>query len=221
MNRYPSVQTTHLRLESIEDGIVRLTGGQECAVLEVNSINVGLQASDDQEALLASYAAVLNSLSFPIQILVRAVPIDIAPVLDDLEHRAHHELREPLASLAHDQAAFLRRLARQRTLLERRFYLVVPARQVETLAARRIWPLRHREPIQDRAITRQQLASRSANVARQLGRCGLTARRLGDTELTQLYYACWCPELARSQRLRRALDLNSPVVHGRQHERSA
>lgn len=30
-------------------------------------------------------------------------------------------------------------------------------------------------------------------------------RRLGSNELAQLYYACWCPELSRVQRLRRDL----------------
>jgi hypothetical protein len=28
---------------------------------------------------------------------------------------------------------------------------------------------------------------------------------VGSVELAQLYHACWCPELARAQRVRRAL----------------
>jgi hypothetical protein len=43
-------------------------------------------------------------------------------------------------------------------------------------------------------------------VGRQLGRCGLTARRLADLELAQLYLACWSPERARAQRFRQQLD---------------
>ena len=44
-----------------------------------------------------------------------------------------------------------------------------------------------------------------AEIARQLARCELTVRRLRSVELASLYHACWCPELARVQRLRREL----------------
>jgi hypothetical protein len=50
-------------------------------------------------------------------------------------------------------------------------------------------------------------------VGAQLGRCGLAARRLSGGELAQLLYACWNPELARVQRLRRdPADYTTPVV---------
>jgi hypothetical protein len=43
-------------------------------------------------------------------------------------------------------------------------------------------------------------------LSRQLARCGLLARRLGDLELAQLYLECWSPERARAQRFRQQLD---------------
>jgi hypothetical protein len=55
------------------------------------------------------------------------------------------------------------------------------------------------------ATAARQLAARCDDLTRQLGRCGLTTRRLGDGELAALHYACWCPDLARVQRLRRDL----------------
>jgi hypothetical protein len=57
----------------------------------------------------------------------------------------------------------------------------------------------------DAAAARKQLVIRCEEIERQLGRCGLAARRLGNSELAQLYYASWCPELSRVQRLRRDL----------------
>ncbi|MBV9542830.1 MAG: hypothetical protein JOY61_00445, partial [Chloroflexi bacterium] len=47
---------------------------------------------------------------------------------------------------------------------------------------------------------------RCEEVARQLARCGLAVRRLSDLELAHLYLACWSPERARAQRIRRRLD---------------
>lgn len=204
MSRRASVQTARVSLEAIEEGLVRLAGGQYRAVLEVGGLNFGLQGEAEQEAVVAGYAAFLNSLSFPVQVLVRVQPTDIDGYIGELERRARHELPDDLAGLARDHVAFVRRLARNRTLLERRFYLVVPAHD-DASAGRRGWSFGRRAAGLDGAAARKQLTFHCEEVARQLGRCGLAVRRLGNEELAQLYYACWCPELSRVQRLRREL----------------
>lgn len=218
MSRRASVQTSHLGLKAIADGIVQLADGQYRAVLEVSSINFGLQGEGEQEAIIASYDAFLNSLTYPIQMLIRVLSVDVEGYLADLEHRARQELPERLAALARDHVAFLRRLARSRTLLERRFYLVVPAGGDPT-EGRRTWLLGRRRSNLDLAAARRQLTFRCEEIERQLGRCGLTVRRLGDTELAQLYYTCWCPEQARVQRLHHELvEYTALVVHASRPE---
>jgi len=113
-----------------------------------------------------------------------------------------------LADLAHDHAAFIQGLARQRTLLERRFYVVVPAESAPPASwMRRLRPGRRAiEEDPRREAARRQLGFRCDDVTRQLGRCGLAVRRLGDLELAQLFLACWSPERARAQRFRQQLD---------------
>ena len=204
MSKRASVQTARLSLESIEDEVVLLAGGQYRAVLEVNGVHFGLQSDIEQEAIVGGFAAFLNSLSFATQVLVRVLPIDIDGYIGDLERRARHELGEDLAALARDHVAFVRRLARNRTLLERHFYLVVPA-DTESARSRGTWSMVRRSAGRDAAAARKQLVIRCEEIERQLGRCGLAARRLGNSELAQLYYASWCPELSRVQRLRRDL----------------
>jgi hypothetical protein len=204
MSRRASVQTTRLSLDAIEESVLHLAGGRYRAVLEVGGVNFGLRGEAEQEALVAGFAAFLNGLSFPVQILVRVLPIDVEGYIGELERRARQELPDDLAALARDHVAFVRRLARNRTLLERRFYLVVPAHD-DTSLVRRGWPFRRRAAGLDAAAARKQLTFRCEEVERQLGRCGLAGRRLGGGELAQLYYACWCPELSRVQRLRRDL----------------
>ncbi|MCC6177432.1 MAG: hypothetical protein IT305_19205 [Chloroflexi bacterium] len=204
MSRRASVQTSRLSLEEIADDVVLLARGQYRAVLEINGVHFGLQGETEQESLVGGFAAFLNSLSFPIQILVRVLPVDVDGYIGDLERRARNELPENLAALARDHVAFVRRLARNRTLLERHFYLVVPA-ETEATRSRRGWPFGRGRAGRDTAAARKQLVIRCEEVERQLGRCGLTPRRLTSNELAQLYYACWCPELSRVQRLRRDL----------------
>jgi conjugal transfer ATP-binding protein TraC len=200
-----SVQARRVGVEAIDDGVVRVAGRRLRAVLEVEAVNFALQGETEREAILAGFAAFLNALDHPIQIVVRVLPVDVARYVDDLEARARR-LSTGMAALAGEHVAFVRRLARTRTLLERRFYVVVPA-QDAPVRRRRCWPLgRRSDPTVDDAPRRRQLVVRCEEVARQLARCGLSVRRLGSTDLAQLYHACWCPELARVQRLRLALD---------------
>lgn len=214
MSRPAAIQTAHLRLEAIDDDVVSLVGGQYRAVLEVGSINFGLQGEAEQEVVVAGFAAFLNSLTFPVQILVRVLPVDMDSYLGDLQERTRH-LPDDLSDLARDYVTFLQRLARNRTLLERRFYLVVPA-QVEPSGPRSRWRFGQTQPMESLDGVRRQLTFRCEEIERQLSRSSLTSRRLRSAELASLFYACWCPDLARVQRLQRELEhATTPVASSR------
>ncbi|MDE3075725.1 MAG: hypothetical protein KGJ86_09860, partial [Chloroflexota bacterium] len=215
MKRSASVQDTTLAVQDIDDGVLHLGSDQYRSVLEVSSLNFSLKSETEQEGVLDSYAAFLNGLNFPVQVLVRVLPVDTERYLAELAERSRRDPSPALADLGRDHVAFVRRLARTRTLLERRFYTVVPAESQASRARRwHLWPFQGR---QAESVTpggiRQQLTYRSDEVARQLGRCDLQARRLDDVELAQLSYSCLCPELAQTQRLRRELaDYTTLVV---------
>ena len=202
-----SLQAARLGLQGIQDGMLELSGGEYRAVLEVAGVARPFEDDARLESLLAGFATFLNGLQHPIQIVVRATPVDLTRYVAGLEERGR-QLDLHLADLAHDHALFVQSLARKRTLLERRFYLVLPSETTPRLG----WAGRFgfgrwaadEEPRREAA--RHQLTSRCEGVAHQLSRCGVTARRLADLELAQLFLACWSPERARAQRFRQQLD---------------
>jgi hypothetical protein len=187
---------------------VTLSGGEYRAVLEVSGTASPVADDAREEGLLAGFATFLNALNYPIQILVRATPVDLSRYVASLEERGRQMVDGQLAALAHEHAVFVQGLARQRTLLERRFYVVVPAETPPRAGwARLMLGARARqeeEPRREAAC--RQLAFRCDDLGRQLGRCGLTVRRLADLDLAQLYFACWSPERAGAQRFRQQLD---------------
>jgi hypothetical protein len=218
--RRGSVQARRLGLEAINDGMVRLAGGEHRAVLEVAGGASLLESDQRQEPILAGFGAFLNALTFPVQIVVRGAPVDLLRYVAALEERARQALPSALADLARDHAAFVQSLAQQRTLLEHRFYIVVPAEPGKRTRWRP-WRGAH-DPGQhaaDAEAACRQLTYRCEQVANQLARCGLPVRRLADLELAQLYLMCWSPERGRAQRFRQQLDeyLTLAVRSGASH----
>lgn len=205
MSGFASVQAVHMRVDRVADGALQLRDGAYRAVLDVAGVPFSLLGEGEREALLASYRAFLNALAHPIQIIVRTTPLDLDGWLDRLAAPADPDVPLALRALARDHAAFLRALAQERTLLERRHYVVVPG---EDAPADRRWgwarPGARAVPDHDAALRR--LAARCEHVLAGLRRCGLAARRLDTAELAALLYACWRPEGARDQRLRGLLD---------------
>src|SRR5215471_17622833 len=124
-----SIQS-RIELESIDNGIARFRSGARAhyvAALDVTGADSALSSADDasQEAILAGRAQFLNAQLEPFQLLVRSEPARLDDHLERIRERAHR-LPPALAMLARDHAAFVGGLTHERTLLERRCYVVVP-----------------------------------------------------------------------------------------------
>src|SRR5260370_7301741 len=77
------------------------------AVLEVAPINLALKAEDEQEAIIERFGALIRSLSFPLQVLVRNQRLDLLPYIRHLllrpsENRHHPSASYPLPSTLPD-----------------------------------------------------------------------------------------------------------------------
>ena len=101
------------------------------AVLEVSPINLSLKAEDEQEAIIERFGALIRSLSFPVQILVRNQRLDLTPYIRHLLAQPGADGQHPSTwyALAHSLAELLQRIAAQRTLIERHVYVIIPASQ--------------------------------------------------------------------------------------------
>jgi hypothetical protein len=199
--KHGSVQDM-LPLEEIVEGILCLRGGDYRAVIQAQSVNFALKSEEEQEAVMAAYRSFLNSLSHPVQMLVRVLPTNIEPYLKGFRtHVTTHGNSEAIRRLALDHELFVRRLARERTLLERRFYLVVPSGHSEGeghVAIRWPWQRPNRERNQQQlAVAAARLDARCNEIGRGLTSFGVSSRRLGSEELAELWTACLCSQVAQ------------------------
>lgn len=191
--RHASVQAL-LPVEEVSGDVIRLRGGEYRAVIEAGSVNFALKAAGEQEAIIAGYRRWLNALDYPVQVLVRVVPTDVERYLAGLRGRTARS-GEHWRRLVQDHEAFVRGIARQRTLLERRAYVIVPAGP-EPRAARSgvTWPWRRAATREQRrtasAAAHRRLVFRSEEIVQGLAQFGVPARRLGEHELVALWRDC-------------------------------
>lgn len=106
-------------------GVLDLGSDGAAVMCAATTVNLGLRTPAEQDALVAGYGGWLNSLTGPVQIIIRADRIDLGPHITDLQDQAA-DLPDPAleaAALAH--AEFLADLAAGRDLLRRQVLLVL------------------------------------------------------------------------------------------------
>ena len=206
----PGVQRDMLRLRETKGDMLCFyapgspTRRSYRAVLEVVPINLSLKAEDEQEAIIERFGALIKSLSFPLQILVRNQRLDLSPYIQHLVAQPRGDGQHPptWSTLAESVAKLLQKIAAQRTLIERHVYIVIPASQGARSTRRRsgfptLFGKRRAQRIAEtEEQARQELALRAEALTQQLASCGLTCHRLHNTELARLMYRCLTPERA-------------------------
>ena len=96
-----------LEIAEIREGIVVMKDGSFRAVIACKSINYDLMSSTEREGVEYSYQSFLNSLTFPIQILVRSQRIDIEPYLNKLADLNRNQDNMLLSDLMEDYINFI------------------------------------------------------------------------------------------------------------------
>lgn len=211
--RHGSVQDL-LPLTDIVEGVLCLRGGEYRAVVEAQSVNFALRSEEEQEATMAGYRSSLNSLRHPIQVLVRILPTDVEPYLDGFRDNPTSRGSEAIRRLALEHETFVRRLTRERTLLERRFYIVVPAGEADSsdgVQFRLPWKRdSSRGEGQEFEVAAGRLAARCQEIAQGLAGFGVSSRRLENNELADLWADCLGSQVSHLSPSRGALD--QPVI---------
>lgn len=107
------------------DGVVDLGPDGMAVVVACSTVNFSLATPDEQDAAISAFAAVLHALSVPVQVLVRAERLDLAPFITRLREAAPTLPDPALEDAAREHAAYLAGLAGRRDLLHRSVRLVV------------------------------------------------------------------------------------------------
>ncbi|MBI2034524.1 MAG: hypothetical protein HYT11_02205 [Candidatus Levybacteria bacterium] len=126
--------TTQKFIEIIDiiDNVVFLAGGNAALIIDVTASNFSLSSKEEQDARLFAYAALLNSLTFPIQIVVRNKRVDITSYIKGLETEEHLTRNPLLARQIGLYRSFVAEMVQVNVVLNKTFYIVISFSSLET-----------------------------------------------------------------------------------------
>lgn len=203
-----------IEIIDIIDDIVILAGGNACLVIEVKATNFSLLSADEQNAKIYSYAALLNALSFSVQVVIRSKKLDVSNYLKLLDDEKEKAQNEALAKQIGLYRNFVQELVKVNTILDKKFYIVIPYSSLEKGVGGAKEALVDSSSQSNFIVgAKAALYSKADSIHEQLNRLNLKAETLNKESLTKLFYDIFNDENISHQQAEHA---TKPITTGKE-----
>lgn len=200
-----------LKISEIRDDTVVLKNGGVRAVLRVASMNFNLKSEEEQNAIIYSYQGFLNTLEFPIQIVIRSKKLDIDEYLENLRKIGERQTNALLQRQTYEYIEYITKLVEYADIMEKEFFVIVsydPFRaQKMNMIQKFLQSFQSKdsyETVKKRHEEFEQLKKslnqRVNTVKIGLENAGLKVDQLMTKELIELFYTIYNPTVARYEK---------------------
>lgn len=179
-----------LEIEEIREGVLILKNKSLRGVLMVSSLNFALKSEEEQNAIIYQFQNFLNSLDFPIEILIQSRKINITGYLEKLKELEGKQKTELLKHQTAEYRKFVEDLIKGGQIFSKLFLVIVPFYLLEFSTLKGKKPTLSEERFQ---MVKSQLWQRMEFVAMGLRRCGLQCVPLNTAELIELFWSLYHP----------------------------
>ena len=190
----------YLPFSQIRENIMIMKDGSARVIMRCSPINFLLKSTEEQDSIIISFQRFLNSLSFPIQIIVRSTKLDIDWYIANLKDKALNQQNPLLQNQTYEYIEYLKKLIEVAQIMKKEFYIVVPFDEVEWasvkdtsffasfkqfMASISWWvdTFKIREQIRQFSKTKKWLINRSNQIKTSLENIWIKATALEKTEL--------------------------------------
>jgi len=175
-----------IAIEEVRDDIILMKDYSAVTVIEVGAVNFWLLSAEDQMAMIYSYGSLLNSLSFPAQVVIISKMMNISSYIDYLNSKIKEQKHEIIRMRLEDYKDFIKMIVKRNTVMEKRFFFIVPFSPLEMGIGGANVKKYGKEYIYNRAKT--SLYPKRDHLLRLLAKVGLKPSILQQQELTELFY---------------------------------
>jgi len=211
-----------LPIAEIHNNTVVLKNGGLRAILQATSVNFNLKSEEEQNSLIYGYQSFLNSLEFPIQILVRSKKLDIDNYLDHLKKIQEKQENELLRQQTAEYQEYIEKLVEYADIMEKKFYVIIPVDSptgtkisfIDNFLSH-VFPddsvskLRSRQ--KNFKDLRKKLTQRVNQVEQALLSLNIRTKELDTKQLIKLFYQSYNPITSRQEKI---TDLENIEIEG-------
>ncbi|MBD3363203.1 hypothetical protein GF362_05770 [Candidatus Dojkabacteria bacterium] len=197
----------HLAIEDIRNDLVILRNGNVALVMECTALNFDLLSESEQDGRITAFAGLMNSLTFPIQIVIHTQRTDVTKYIEKLRSIQSRHTSVALKRQIEIYIKFIKNLTINNEVLDKRFFIVIPA----LLGAvqrpsfiQSIFGKQKEVSIDiDKILTKAQLElyPKRDHMLRQIKKMGLAIKQLNTDDLIRLYYSMYDPDKVGYNRL--------------------
>jgi len=224
--RITATTQEHLDIQEVRDDFVILKSNIVCVVLQTTAVNFDLLSEIEQDAIIAAFSMLLNSITFPIQIVLRSKKLDISKYIEKIQ-RVETKIADPLLRhQAESYRRFVQEVIKTNEVLDKKFYVIIPSGgTLETdpgsdpfdWLTKLVGTHKRRVTVNvDRAIKNAQidLMPKVDHIAKEFSRIGVRSKRLTTQELVELYFDIYNPSNIHGQRIRTSIeDYKTAIVN--------
>jgi type IV secretory pathway VirB4 component len=218
----PNSTQNSLLIAEIRDGIVIMQDGSYRAVLIAQSINFDLMSPQEREGVEFAYQGFLNSLYFPVQIVLRSRRIDLRNYMNKLDKRRSEQDNILIGLLMDDYIAYVQYLAESANIMDKQFYVVIPfyppmREALVNKASKLAGGVKKKSEVitisEDEFVkAKTEMKNRVQAALEAMNQMGVQAVPLNTQELIELYYQYYNPDTAEAQPLIDYRDLEGEMV---------
>lgn len=109
-------------IKKIENNLI-YTKNKKLAVLKIESINFQIKPKKEQETITFAFQKFLNSLDFPVQILMNTEKLSLSEYLESLKNRIKNKRSKEIFN---EYQEHIHKIIKENSVSNRNFYLVIP-----------------------------------------------------------------------------------------------
>lgn len=202
----------HLPFSQIRENIIIMKDSSARMVFRCSTINFLLKSTEEQDSIIISFQRFLNSLDFPVQIIVRSTKLDIDGYLNKLKEMAVSQQNSLLQNQTYEYIEYLKKLVEVAQIMKKEFYIVVPFDEQEDKSVKdtgivgifkSFWGsinssndlLKLKNQIRNFSKTKKELVGRWNSVKTSLESIGIRATELDKNELVKFLTDYYNPSL--------------------------
>ena len=217
----PSMSTQlFLDIAEIKDNVVVLKNGGLRAILQTTSINFNLKSEEEQNSIIYGYQNFLNSLDFPVQIVIQSRKLDVDKYIESVREIGEQHTNVLLKEQTNEYCDYILKLVEYADIMEKKFYVVVPfdpyRNRNQSAFSKFMSSISSSDSVD--AIRRRHkefeelskgLMERINAVIAGLEGCNLRVAQLSTSQLIELFYQIYNPVTSRNEKIE---DLSSMDV---------